>query len=219
MLIKSYKTTTCINGCLLFNDSSNYHYWESRKETTDETEIVNFLNTHEKEKLTILHVGIGNSFVASNLNIYSSIDGISISNSEIKLAKKLNIKNYEIFFLNKLEKEVFSNKRIKKYDIIIDVNLKSFSCCELAFKNLFLNYISILNKNGRIFTGRRGMNWSRRVKPVLSFSLNKLFHKKLKEFDGPKRNILDINDAILLSKKYNLKIFYNSNSNVVYFQN
>ena len=36
MFIESYKKSKCINGCALFNDESNYLYWESKKETTDE---------------------------------------------------------------------------------------------------------------------------------------------------------------------------------------
>ena len=64
MFIESYKRSKCINGCTLFNDESNYLYWESRKETTDELEIVNFINNNNSNKNSrILHVGIGNSFL------------------------------------------------------------------------------------------------------------------------------------------------------------
>ena len=36
MLIKNYKRTKCPFGCNLFNDESNYHYWEDKKVTSDE---------------------------------------------------------------------------------------------------------------------------------------------------------------------------------------
>ena len=50
------------------------------------------------------------------------------------------------------------------------------------------------------------MRWSRIIKPVLSFSIKKFFYKRLKEFDGPKNNILNKNELLLLKKKHNLKI-------------
>ena len=39
------------------------------------------------------------------------------------------------------------------------------------------------------------MNWSRIVKPVYSFSFKKFLHMKLKEFDGPAENIMNIDDC------------------------
>ncbi len=171
MFINNYNKTKCVNGCDLFNDTSSYLYWENRKVTTDEVEIVNFLNNQYKNnKISILHIGIGNSYVASNLNIFNNIDGISISSNEINLANKLNIKKYKNFFFNKLENDVFSNSFFSKYDVIIDVNLKSFSCCDHSFNKLFSDYNKMLNTNGIIITGKKGMNWSRIVKPIFSFS-------------------------------------------------
>jgi len=218
MFVKNYNKTKCINGCELFNDSSNYLYWENRKVTSDEVEIVNFLNNkYKSQKISILHIGIGNSYVASKLNIFNLIDGISISNNEIILANSLNINNYKVYFFNKLKKNVFSNNLFTKYDVIIDVNLKSFSCCEFSFNKLFNDYSSMLNINGTIITGKRGMNWSRIVKPVIRFSLKNLFYKKLKEFDGPKSNILSINECKDISNKNNLELNEVKNSNIVTF--
>ena len=202
MFIQNYNKTKCVNGCDLFNDTSGYLYWENRKVTTDESEIVNFLNNHYKNnKISILHIGIGNSYVASNLNIFNNIDGISISSNEINLAKKLSINNYKNFFFNKLENDVFFNSFFSKYDVIIDVNLKSFSCCNESFNKLFSDYNKMLHNNGIIITGKKGMNWSRIVKPVFSFSFTKFFYKRLKEFDGPRSNILTISECLDLSKK------------------
>ena len=138
MYVKNFNKTKCVNGCELFNDRSNYLYWENRNATNDEVEIVSFLNERfDTQKISILHVGIGNSYVASKLNSFSKIDGISISNNEIILANNLNIKNYKGYFFNKLENNVFSNDLFTKYDVIIDVNLKSYCCCESSFKKLF----------------------------------------------------------------------------------
>ena len=56
MLIKKFKTTNCIDNCKIFNDKSEYLYWENRNETSDEVDIVNFLNRNKKSQ---------------NLNIFS----------------------------------------------------------------------------------------------------------------------------------------------------
>jgi hypothetical protein len=216
MFIKNYKTTKCINGCKLFNDDSKFLYWEKRNVTYDECQIVNLINSKFKNSnLSLLHVGVGNSFVANNLNFYKNIDGISISGNEISHANSLNIKNYKVFFANKLEKNIFHKQFFSSYDIIIDVNIKSFCCCDKSFINLIKNYSSILNKNGLILTGKKGMNWSRIVKPVLRFSFKRFFYKRLKEFDGPSSNCLSINNLEIISKKFDLNLKHNNNENTV----
>ena len=219
MLIKNYKRTKCPFGCNLFNDESNYHYWEDKKVTSDEIHILDYIKNnflHKKSK--ILHVGIGNSYIAKNINDYDLIDGISLSQNEIDLAKEKGIKNYNIFFQNKYSENNIIEKRLYTYDIIIDANLKSFSCCTEAFENLFKLYSNLLNKDGIIITSKKGMNWSRQIRPKWAFSISKFFHKKLKEFDGPENNKLKDNECFLLAEKYNLK-FYNTLDEIAYFKN
>jgi len=198
-----YKITKCINGCELFNDEKSYSYWENKKETLDEIEILNFLNSNNSSNSSkILHIGIGNSYISRNLNKYSSINGISISSNEIFLANNLNIKKYNVFFKNKYEFNTFYNFSKYKYDIIIDPNIKSFACCEKAFKHLMQQYFDILNFDGFIITNIRGMNWSRKVQPVIHFDFNNFFHRRLKEFDGPISNLLSVTEFDFLSKKF-----------------
>ena len=50
------------------------------------------------------------------------------------------------------------------------------------------------------------MNWSRIVKPVYSFSFKKLLHMRLKEFDGPTENIMDINDCKEFCAKHGVEM-------------
>ena len=198
-----YKKTKCIDGCELFNDEKSYSYWENKKETLDEIEILNFLNSNNSSNSSkLLHIGIGNSYISRNLNKYSSINGISISSNEIFLANNLNIKKYNVFFKNKYEFNTFYNFSKYKYDIIIDPNIKSFACCEKAFKHLMQQYFDILNFDGFIITNIRGMNWSRKVQPVIHFDFNNFFHRRLKEFDGPISNLLSVTEFDFLSKKF-----------------
>ena len=218
MFIKNYKKTKCSFSCNLFNDNSNFLYWENKPVTDDEIEIVNYLNSNSVNKLpNILHIGIGNSYLAKNLTNYNSIDGISISNNEILFAKNLNLPNYKCLFLNKLSENAFDTFNDVKYDIIVDVNLKSYTCCDKAFHKMFSDFTKILNENGSIITGKKGMNWTRILKPVYRFSLKNLIYKKLKEFDGPQSNILTISECKNLAIINGLKFNEVNGTNIVKF--
>jgi len=208
----------CINGCELFEDNKNYSYWESNFVTSDEEEIADFLNSSELSKnKNILHIGIGNSFLANNLNNYKSIDGITISNNELSNGQNLKLPNYNIFFKNKYSKGDLIKDKINYYDLIIDNNLKSFACCEYSFEDLIIKYKKYLKNGGYIISSLKGMSWSRIVKPVYSFSLKKFFYKRLKEFDGPKTNLMSFNDCQKLSSKHNFTLDSKVN-NLIFFK-
>ena len=211
-------TIECPNGCKIFNDKRNFSYWENKNETEDEKYIVNYLNAKPEtfQNKNILHVGIGNSYVARKLLFYNRIDGISLSQDELNFASKLNLSNYNFFFQNKYAKKNIFDNKLKFYHLIIDVNLKSFTCCQIAFNEMFKSYVEIINRNGKIITSRSGLKWSRFIKPVLGLSFKKLFYKKLKEFDGPVTNILSIKECEKISKQFNLDIDL-SDKNLVIF--
>ena len=199
MFFFKYTKTKCIDGCELFNDEKNYSYWENKKETLCEIEILDFLNSnHSSNSFKILHVGIGNSYIANNLN--------KLASKEIQLAKNLNIKNYNVSFKNKYEFNTFHNLANYKYNIIIDANIKSFACCENAFYHLMQQYCNILNIGGFIITSTRSMNWSRKVYPVIRFNFKNFFYRRLKEYDGPSSNLLTINELEVLSKKFSFTL-------------
>ena len=217
MFFKSYSKSRCINNCELFNDKNSIVYWEDRKPTNDEIDVLEFLNNLNSDNIKILHVGVGGSYIAKRLKKFKFIHGITISSNEVFHAEQLNIKNYNCFFLNKHNNNAFSDLLYRDYDFIIDVNLKSFSCCQLSFEHLFLNYVRILNDNGQILSGKKGMNWTVTLKPVLRFSLKKFFYKKLKEYPGKKSNILTIDECHNLAKKFTLDFIEEEKTNLVRF--
>ena len=83
---------------------------------------------------------------------------------------------------------------------------------------MFSKYSKLLKKGGKILTAKNGLNWSRLLKPVYRFSFKKLFYKRLKEYDGPEKNILSIKDCINIANDNNLKFFEIKKSNIVYFE-
>ena len=206
---------SCKSNVYNFNNS----YWEEKKTTSDEIEIVNFLLNYQKKNniKNILHIGIGNSYLAKKFrNFNFKIDGITISKREANFAIKEGIKNYEVYLINKYSNDFQIFKQKRTYDLIIDSNLKSYSCCAKSFNNFFNNLNSMLKKNSIILTSRKGMNWSKFLKRKLSFNLTKLFYYKLKEYKSLEKNILSISLCKILAVKYNLFLFYNNR--ITYFK-
>ena len=102
----NYNHTLCPNGCKLFNDNKNFSYWEKKEVTSDEKDILIYINKKQNFlNNKILHVGVGSSYLAKNLNKNFLIEGISISNNEIQNANKLKKDNYNCYFQNKYSNE------------------------------------------------------------------------------------------------------------------
>ena len=199
-----------ICDCLKTNyNIKNFAYWENREVTSDEIDIINFIEkNYNLQNKKILHIGIGNSFLAKSLSNFNKIYGISVSFKEIELAKKSSINNYEVNFCDKYSVnfvDIFHNIR---FDFIIDPNLKSYSCCNKSFNYMFENLNNSLNYGGTIITSRKGMQWYKKLLPKLSFSLKNLLHYKLKEVNGDPNNIMTIEETNNLCKKYSLELFF-----------
>ena len=197
--------------------SKNYSYWENKNSTSDEIEITNFLkNNFNLSNKKILHIGIGNSDFAKQFAHNNEVFGITVSKKEIELANYLNFKNYHTFFFDKHSVNFIKFFENYKFDYIVDPNLKSYSCCEESFMYMFSNFKNLLNKNGLIVLSRKGMNWYKKLKPKLAFNFKRFFHLKLKETEGNITNILSTEDVTLLSKQFELELYFDKN--ICYFK-
>ncbi len=207
MRILNIMKNNYICNCFRPNFENNYSYWEDRNSTTDEKEIISYLkNNFNLANKNILHIGIGNSFFAQMILKSNSIYGISISTNEIIKGKNLNLDNYKVFLCDKFSTN-FSNLFInKKFDVIVDNNIKSYSCCKISYYYFIENLFKMLNHNGILITSRKGMNWYKNIVPKLSFNLKRFFHFKLKEINGNSENIMTIDEARFISNKYSLKL-------------
>tara|TARA_A100000164_G_scaffold372981_1_gene403264 strand:+ start:73 stop:726 length:654 start_codon:yes stop_codon:yes gene_type:complete len=207
-----------ICGCKKYDFSKkDYTYWEERKTTTDEIDVINFIK--ENFDLTnkyLLHLGIGNSEIATKFAEIKKIVGITISNRELQKAKNLNLNNYESYLCDKYSKNFYELVKNTKFDLIIDTNLKSYSCCQQSFKFFMSNLANILNFNGIIFTSKKGMNWYKKLVPKLSFDIKKFFFFKLKEIEGNKENIFSKKDIDLFIKQYSFTFY--TEDEICYFK-
>lgn len=205
----------CNSNINNFNNS----YWEFKKPTSDELEIVKFLLNFKNNILikNILHIGVGNSYLAEKLGKFNyKIDGITISKKELDFALKKKIKNYKVFLINKYSINFLKFIKKKNYDLIIDNNLKSYACCKKSFYFFFNNLNNSMCKNSYIFTSRKGLNWVKLLKTKLTFSFKNFFYYKLKEYENTKTNILSFSLCKFLADKYNLYFFYNDK--IVFFK-
>ena len=187
----------------------NYTYWEDRDTTSDEIEIIDFLeNSYKLVSKKILHIGIGNSFFAKKFFKNNNIFGITISKKEIEKANLLNLSNYKFILCDKYSKDFKNLLNDEKFDIIVDTNLKSYSCCDESFSFFVENLFNKLNNKGMLITSRNGMRWFKDLRPKLSFNIKNFFHFKLKEVDGNKENILTTDELKNFSKRYNLEFSF-----------
>ncbi len=112
----------------------------------------------------VLHVGIGNSSLFREFgNKMAAFTGLTIGMPE-KLyfqSEFADAPNATVIFANKHDPGTF--KTIGgKFDLIIDVNLKSFACCEEHFHRTFSFYVERLRPTGVILTAASGLRfgWS-----------------------------------------------------------
>lgn len=193
------------------NLKSNISYWENREVTSDEMVIIRYLIKNKNLYLnkSILHVGIGNLTLAKKIYKFTkNFEGLSISLNEINQGNFFFKNKINFYLCDKYSKNITKILK-KKYDIIIDNNIKSYSCCDTAFKKLFESYRSNLNNNGIILTSLNGLQWTKHLKKKISFNFKRFFYYKFKEINGPSRNILNIHKCRSLSIKYRMDFFTN----------
>lgn len=153
------KQDNMCNRNISVEEHNNYKCWENKKTTRDEVEQINYFMKYPElmHGKYILHVGVGNSEFSRTFFQKTTIDGITVS-----LPEKENAYGYKhIHIVNKYNiNDMDKNIKDRKYDLIFDNAIKSFTCCEHHFHELFAYYIDILKPDGVIVTSKYGMDWS-----------------------------------------------------------
>jgi hypothetical protein len=133
----------------------------TRDETTvDQARIEDVLETMDLAGRSILHVGVGNSGLASRFAPrVELVDGLTVSEPEMTLANSLGIPNYTVQLLSKYSRE-FLQQVTNRYDYVVDNNLASFACCKYHFFRMLDNYLWCMRPRARILTDQRGMDFT-----------------------------------------------------------
>jgi cyclopropane fatty-acyl-phospholipid synthase-like methyltransferase len=114
---------------------------------------------------SLLHIGIGNGQMFSELREQlSSYVDLTISIPEIRqFHSRFAFEHKAVVVLaNKHDPRVYPKIR-GNFDIIVDVNLKSYTCCEEHFQSLMRFYSERLCAGGQIITDETGIRHSWRA--------------------------------------------------------
>lgn len=137
--------------------------WTDEKWLAKNPERVSFaqvsVNNYLKNKLyqgkKALHIGIGNSSVYKDLHgVFSRIDGITNTQEEFDMGKILSDK-YRVYLINKYNLDELA-KIDSDYDVIVDVNLKSFACCNEHWLGFMKAVIGKLKVGGILISHTAG---------------------------------------------------------------
>lgn len=140
-------------------DNEFYHYrigwWENvERPSTDEMSVIETLEAQDLTGYSILHVGVGSSYLAKKFNT-SIVTGLTNSILEYQKALSLSLPNYTPILIDKHDynlKHVLST-----YDIIVDVNIRSYSPSLDDAIRYFRTAIYHLNPGGTFFTHESGL--------------------------------------------------------------
>jgi hypothetical protein len=129
--------------------------------TPDQLRIEDVLSALAKRDCRILHVGVGNSDLASRfLSLGGWIDGVTIGEREWQMAQAAAFvlsHRYYTCQVNKYSAELVQAFKHAPYDFIIDNNLASYACCVTHFHQMMDNYRNALAPGGAILTDRAGL--------------------------------------------------------------
>lgn len=136
--------------------------WSQRIEAgSDEQEIVRIIDGPEARDKRVLHIGIGNSFLARRLAKEARyIDGVTMNPREAEIARKVNILSYRVIVGDKHLPETYWKLR-GTYDWIIETGLTTYSCCPYHLASYFGLLLSMLAAGGTIWTheAQFGQRW------------------------------------------------------------
>ncbi len=146
--------------------------WTQWGTTPDQAEIEDCLEGMVDRASTILHVGVGDSSLARRFAPrVSAIHGITISHEEKELAESLGLTNYTVSVTNKYSHEVANI--YGGFDLVIDNNPASFTCCLFHFCRMMASYFAMLVDGGAIVTAEAGLNWvAHEADPIWSLRWN-----------------------------------------------
>jgi hypothetical protein len=135
--------------------------WEAKPTTEAETAVIAFLQQRPQlyAGKRLLHVGVGNcSLPAALADDLAAYVGLTISLPEQRLfeEKFAATEHTRLLLANKYDPRDYSMIE-GLFDLIIDVNLKSFACCEKHFGQLMALYTERLKSGATLITAESGV--------------------------------------------------------------
>lgn len=133
--------------------------YSARPVTPDQSAIEELLASRDLSGRRLLHVGVGDSSLAARLiDRCGSIDGITVSDGELRHGESLGLAGYRVFWVNKYTRDFCLSLR-PGYAFIVDQNPGSFACCAYHFAQMMDNYRWALAPGGELLAHQRGLRW------------------------------------------------------------
>ena len=158
--------STSFEDCHGPHDLSSAHSisgWESKSTTCAEQAVIGYLTkvpSRYRDK-TLLHVGIGNGALFGAMGAeLRTFTGITISRPELDQVRTRfkDAASARTLLANKHDERFFPSIG-GDFDLIVDVNLKSFACCEKHFRTTMQFFASSLTPGGTLMTAQSGLEF------------------------------------------------------------
>jgi peptidoglycan/xylan/chitin deacetylase (PgdA/CDA1 family) len=135
-----------------------WRVWTERETTPDQARIERHLPALIHRGSSILHIGVGNSGLAKGFSsTVNRIVGTTVDPEEKKHADDLAIPNYWVEIVNKYSSGMAAMEDV--FDLIIDNNPASFSCCLFHLCRMMACYAELLNDDGVLVAAEPGLSW------------------------------------------------------------
>ena len=128
--------------------------WIGREPTPDEREIVDWLNRRTLPS-RILHAGVGTALLTREFGA-RVVQGFTKDGGEYRNARELGL---DTLVCNKYDVSSYKNLLQNSFDCIVDVNVRSYACCDAHFREYMDLMLESLTRKGMLLTSRRGLDY------------------------------------------------------------
>ncbi len=134
--------------------------WSHRETTPDQQRIEEVLARLDLRGRSVLHIGIGNSSLASRFHQHLRfVQGVTIQPEEALRASRLALFNYNVLTASKYQAGLPARLSLR-YDVIVDNNPTTFCCCREHLVTMLESYRALLAPGGIILTDSQGLGWT-----------------------------------------------------------
>lgn len=128
--------------------------WLGREPTIDEQEVVSWMKQRALPA-NILHVGVGTGYLSRQFGARVR-QGITRDGAEARQAAEAGLKT---LLCNKYDVASYSSRLGEDFDCIVDVNIRSYSCCDEHFGEYMNRMLDALSFSGLLITSKCGLGY------------------------------------------------------------
>lgn len=128
--------------------------WLGREPTVDEREVVAWLKRQPRCS-RILHIGVGGCLLAQEFGNLV-VQGLSRDGGEVEHARSIGL---EVLLCNKYDIDSYRSSLRTPFDLIVDVNIRSYACCDHHFQQFMRTMHDALGPGGLLVTSMLGLEY------------------------------------------------------------